>query len=242
MLDSALIVNLIKSIVHRAGRVYLREVCKSQSEAQRFTHHNERAIEYRFALQAMAENRPKTVLDVGTGATAWPNLLRTCGFLVTAIDNVTDYWPEGMVNQHSAVEDVDITKPGLFSSRRFESITCISVLEHIVEFDAAVKNMLVLLDKGGYLVLTCPYSHHEFCENCYQRPDALYGRDAPYICRSYSSAQLERWLSFGAVLEKREFWRLFSGPVWAAGTRVDWEQVESPEQPHQLGCFVIRKT
>jgi 2-polyprenyl-3-methyl-5-hydroxy-6-metoxy-1,4-benzoquinol methylase len=234
-------INPIRSAAHRAGRWYVRQVCRSEAESQSFRHHNERPLEYGFALGALAKHRPKTVLDVGTGTTAWPNLLRNCGFVVTAIDNVTDYWDAGMVNRHWTVLDVDITKPGDFAARRFEAITCISVLEHIVDHEAAVRQMACMLEKGGLLILTCPYNHSEFCDNVYQRPDALYGKDAPYICRSYSLEQMQRWLSFGLTLEQRELWKLFNGPVWATGERIQWERVESETQPHQLGCFLLRK-
>ena len=40
-----------------------------------------------------------------------PVLLRTCGFIVTAIDNVHDYWPQGMVHRHWAVHHQDIQEP-----------------------------------------------------------------------------------------------------------------------------------
>ena len=139
----------LRSLVHRAGRAYIRHVCSSETDAQAFKNYNERSIEYGFALQAIATNHPKTVLDVGTGTTAWPHLLRNCGAIVTAIDNVTDYWPEGMVNRHWTVLDVDITKPGLFSSQRFEAVMCISVLEHIADHEAAMRNMLGMINKGG---------------------------------------------------------------------------------------------
>ena len=82
--------NPLKSAFHRAGGWYIQRICTAEDERQTFSYHNERPIEYRFSLQVMAENRPKTVLDVGAGTTAWPHLLRNCGFVVTAIDNVRD--------------------------------------------------------------------------------------------------------------------------------------------------------
>jgi hypothetical protein len=88
----------LTGIVHAAGRWYVNKVCSSEYRAQAFSAHNERPIEYRFALQALGDEHPKTVLDVGTGTTAWPHLLRSCGYVITAIDNVRDYWPAGMVN------------------------------------------------------------------------------------------------------------------------------------------------
>jgi SAM-dependent methyltransferase len=230
----------LKSVARRAGNRYIREVCLAESRGQKFTHHNERSIEYRFALDCLAAARPESVLDVGTGTTAWPHLLRNCGFVVTAIDNVRDYWHHEMVNRHWTVLDVDVTNPGEFRGS-FGAVTCISVIEHIADHEGAVRNMLRLLAPGGLLVITTPYNHHEHSPNVYKRPDALYGGDLAYGCRSHSAREIEQWQALGARLRRREMWRLFSGPVWATGERVPWERVESEDAPHQLGCFLLEK-
>lgn len=232
---------VLKFVVHRAGQWYVRKICLSEFRHQVFSAHNERSIEYRFALQALGENRPRTVLDVGTGTTAWPHLLRSCGYVVTAIDNVRDYWPEGMVNRHWAVLDVDIVNPDESIPEKYEAITCISVLEHIEDHTRAVGNMVALLKTGGLLILTTPFSHDNPHPNVYTRADALYGKDNPYICRSSSAIELHQWLACDLTLERRELWRLYTGPVWATGGRCPWEQAETERQPHQLGCFLFRK-
>jgi SAM-dependent methyltransferase len=233
--------SLLRQIVHRAGRWYIRQICASESRGQKFSHHNERSIEYRFAFEMLAKYRPRTVLDVGSGTTAWPHLLRNCGYVVSAVDNVRDYWPKGMVNRHWTVEDVDILDPGDRIRGVFDSISCLSVIEHIEQHLRAVKNMAALLGPAGILILTTPYAHEFPHPNVYTHPDALYGRDLPYICRSSSRAEIEQWLAFGFTLEERELWRMFSGPLWATGQRCEWKRVGSDAEPHQLGCFVFRK-
>ncbi len=233
---------VLKKFIHSAGRWYIRKVCSAEYEGQVFSAHNERPIEYRFALQVLTEARPKTILDVGSGTTAWPHLLRNCGYVVTGIDNVRGYWPNGMVNRHWTVLDVDIVNnPAEKLKKKFEAITCISVLEHVEDHRRAIQHMAELLEPGGSLIVTMPYSHHNPDPNVYARPDALYGKDAPHICRSLSASELESWLSTGITLERRELWRLFTGPVWATGERCAWRQVETEDQPHQLGCFLFRK-
>jgi 2-polyprenyl-3-methyl-5-hydroxy-6-metoxy-1,4-benzoquinol methylase len=229
-----------KALARQAGNWYIRRVCSAESDSQKFAHHNERPIEYRFALECLARVRPKTVLDVGTGTTSWPHLLRNCGFVVTAIDNVRDYWDHQIVNRHWTVLDIDITKSKQLHGP-FDAVTCISVMEHIVDHEIAVRNMLRVLAPGGLLIITTPYNHREHCPNVYKRSDALYGQDLPYICRSHSAKEIEDWQKLGARLKRREMWRLFSGPVWATGERIAWEQVQSEATPHQLGCFEFEK-
>ncbi len=230
----------IKRVAHAAGRWYVRRICRSEFEDQRFRRHNERPVEYRFALEVLGEHRPKTVLDVGTGTTAFPHLLRTCGFVVTAIDNVKDYWPAGMVNRHWTVLDVDITAPGRLGGP-FDAITCISVLEHIREHETAVANMLRLLAPGGVLVLTCPYNDQQYHPDVYHHPEVWSPATVPYICQSFSRRELDRWLDSGGELIRMELWKMWSGPVWRTGEPADWRRAASESEPHQLGCFAIRK-
>lgn len=232
--------NPLKALVHAAGGWYVNRICQSEAEAQQFRRHNERPVEYGFALAALAQERPRSVLDVGTGTTSWPALLRDCGFSVTAIDNVRDYWPAGMTNRHWQVEDVDVTKPVGFD-RKFDAVTCISVIEHIEDHVSAMRNMLNMLRPGGMLVVTTPYSHHHFDMNVYVRPDAAPGDPVPYKCRSSSADTLRQWLDLGVTLERRELWRMFSGPVWFTGERIAWSRAANEDEPHQLGLFVFRK-
>lgn len=233
--------NPLKTLLHTFGREYIRRVCLSESESQPFSHHNERSVEYRFALETLARKRPISVLDVGSGTTAWPHLLRNSGYVVTAIDNVRDYWPRGMVNRHWTVLDVDILNPKQLLTQQFDAITCISVIEHIVDHETAMRNMIAVLKPGGTLILTTPYAHQNSHPNVYRHADALYGKDLPYTCRSSSKVELQAWMAGGLTLERRELWRMFTGPVWATGTRCTWEEVEDDRQPHQLGCFAFRK-
>lgn len=231
----------LKRAVHSFGRLYIRKICSDEYEQQRFVTHNERPIEYRFALAALAEAKPKTVLDVGTGTTAWPHLLHNCGYIVTAIDNVRDYWSAGMVNRHWPVLDVDILSPSDSLRPPYDAITCISVVEHIEDHERAVRNMAALLAPGGILILTTPYSHHHFDANVYARADTAYTSSVPYICRSSSTTELSRWLACGFELVRQELWCLWSGPVWATGERREWTLAQSPDDPHQLSCFLFRK-
>lgn len=231
----------LRAIAHRFGQAYILRQLRNDVEKQHFRRYNERPIEYRFVFQHMAARCPATILDVGTGNTALPALLRTCGAVVTASDNVTNYWPDGMFNRHWFIEDNDIAKSKLRGS--YDLVTCISVLEHIGDHRSAVREMFRLLAPGGHLIVTCPYTETKYVENVYEIGGARgeYS-NVPYICRSYSRQQLEQWIAdSGATVVVQEFWRIETGQVHALG---DWlfpaVQVER-EDLHQLTCLLMQK-
>jgi len=227
----------LKRVVHSAGHWYCRTVARSEYEAQVFRRINERPIEYRFVFGAIRQTAPKSVLDVGTGESALPSLIRTCGPVVTAIDNIRDYWPEGMANRHFHLKVEDATQA---ISGTYDMVTCISVLEHIKEHDAAVSNMMRALNPGGHLVLTCPYNERCYIENAYKLPGAGYGKDLPYVCQIYSRANLERWFAPAAIV-KQEYWRVFSGPWWTFGETLRPPVEVGRDELHQLTCIMVRK-
>lgn len=230
----------IKRYVNAFGLSYARLLAKREYKKQRLVRINERPIEYGFLFSSLASSTAVTVLDVGTGLTALPSLLRTCGYVVTAIDNMSDYWPLGTTNRHYHVVDDDITKTRL--EQKFDFISCISTLEHIEDYDAAVANMYELLEPGGCLMMSFPYSETSFVENVYKLPGAGYGADAPYICRVYSRTEVDRWVAaHDWSITAQEHWRAFSGEYWTFG---DWLRPPvrtTPDQPHHLTCLLFEK-
>ncbi|GAH10357.1 unnamed protein product, partial [marine sediment metagenome] len=165
----------VKNLLNR----YPQWICRQEFESQTFLRFNERPIEFDFVFRKLGEIYPRTILDVGTGKTALPHLMRHCGFLVTATDNVRDHWASGMLNRHYHVIDDDITDTRL--SDTFDLITCISVLEHIQKPDDAIRNMFSLLKTNGHLILTCPYNEKSYVKNVYELPGSSYGKGLPYI-------------------------------------------------------------
>lgn len=206
---------------------------------QAFRRFNERPVEFAFLFRQLARLYPRTVLDVGTGTTALPHLMRNCGFLVTATDNIRDYWPNGMSNRHYYVIDDDITRTRL--SAKFDFITCISVLEHIERSDQAVAGMFSLLNPGGHLVLTFPYTEGNYLRNVYELPGSTYGQDASYITQSYSRVHLDRWLeqNRGEIVEQ-EFWQFWDGDYWTVGKQLIPPRQVSRNDTHQLTCLLVR--
>lgn len=206
---------------------------------QSYTTYNERPVEYSFVFKQLSTYCPINILDVGTGLTALPHLMRNCGFKVTAIDNVRDYWPAGMQNRHYLVIDDDITNSKL--TQKFDLITCVSTLEHIVNFEKAVENMSNLLNPEGKIVLTFPYNEKKYCDNVYSLPDSR-AKNMPFITQAYSREQVNNWCEkYKLEVIEQEYWSFFSGEYWSTGEKLDFPKKSSSIGDHQISCLVFKK-
>jgi 2-polyprenyl-3-methyl-5-hydroxy-6-metoxy-1,4-benzoquinol methylase len=160
--------------------------------------------------------------------------------VVSAVDNIRDYWERRIRNLHYYVMDDDVTRPEL--SERYDAITCISVLEHITDPDAAIAGMFSLLECDGHLLLSFPFHEDRYVRNVYELPDSLYGGKQSYICQCFSRSELARWLAtHDAEIVHEEYWQLFTGEVWTQGKLVRPPVASSKEGPHQLLCVVLRR-
>jgi 2-polyprenyl-3-methyl-5-hydroxy-6-metoxy-1,4-benzoquinol methylase len=229
-----------KRLIHRLGSLYAREICRREYLAQEFFGINERPVEYRFVFEQLTQASPRTVLDVGTGITALPQLMRTCGFLVTAIDNIRDYWPRGMVNRHYHVLDDDILEPKVGGP--FDFITCVSTLEHIRDHARAMRNMLSLVRPGGRLIVTFPYNEKSYVENVYALPGSVGADKYPFVTQAFSRRELEQWThGNGAQIVAQEYWRYFDGAYWTIGQRVVPPVRVDANDLHQISCVALVK-
>ena len=231
----------IARLLDYIGTSYVRYKCYREYSRQTFTGINERPIEFAFLFGHLVRIAPTTILDVGTGTTALPHLLRNCGYIVTAIDNIRDYWPAGMVNRHYHIINDDIVHSKI--SELFDLITCISTLEHIKEHQAAVRSMWERLKKGGHLILTCPYTESTYVENVYALPESSVVNNQPvFTTQSYSRKELTSWLDrtdFEIVVQ--EYWRFFDGAFWTCGEKIVPPVRSNVTGPHQLTCLLLRK-
>lgn len=226
--------------VKQVLNAYQRWICKREYENQAFTRFNERPIEFGFVFRKIGELYPRTILDVGTGTTALPHLMRNCGPLVTAIDNVKDYWPRGMFNRHYHILDDDITQTRI--TEKFDMVTCVSVLEHIENSAAAMRGMLSLLNPGGHLLLTCPYTEQQYVKNVYELSGSSYGRGNSYITQSYSRAELDGWLADAdARILEQEYWQCWEGDSWTVGKQLIPPRKVTVADKHQLSCIHIQR-
>ncbi len=223
------------------GRIYLTPMLQLEWKKHLFYKNiNERPIEYGFAFKWLSKICPLEVLDVGTGTSALPHLLRNCGFHVTAIDKIEGYWTGDFFNRHYYIINDDITRTKL--SKQFDFITCISVLEHIPDYNEAIKGMFDLLKPGGYLLLTFPYNEERYVDNVYKLPEAGYGKDEAYICQVFSRKEINTWLkeNSGEIIEQ-EYYEIFSGELWTFGEHIYPPRKVNKEERSQLTCILIHK-
>lgn len=202
---------------------------------------NERANEFAFAFNCIAEKSPDTLLDVGTGKTSFPHLVQNCGIKVTAIDKITGYWISGFSNRHFKIKSDDITNPRI--GQKFDMITCISVLEHIPLHREALKGMFSLLNPGGQIILTFPYNEHTYHPDIYRHPQAGYGQQHPFIGQVYSRNEVNSWLADNnGVILKQLYYEAFTGELWTMGDPIYPLRETSATSRHHLTCLLLAKS
>lgn len=230
----------VADLYYRAAQLPISPLLRYEWSKRGQRRLNERPLEYAFTLTCLSELCPESVLDVGTGTTAWPQLLANCGYNVTAIDEGNSYWGRQVANRHHHVLHDDITNPRI--EGEFDAITCLSVIEHVRDHGAAIRGIRGLLGTGGHAVVSVPYQERRFTENVYALPGVSYGADAPYICRVYSRREIQRWLAEGFEIVRQDFYRVFTGDLWAFGDRLRPPVKAGANEPHHLTCLLLRAT
>ena len=230
----------MKTLIKKIGNLYIRLWCRREFRSQKYVAFNERPVEYRFLFEQLIRYCPRRILDVGTGSTALPHIMKTCGFVVTAIDNIRDFWPKGFTNRHFYVIDDDIRSPSLRGS--YDMITCISVLEHIMDHHRAVRSMFKLLKDDGHLILTFPYNEKRYCRNVYESEGSGAPKNLPYVTQAFSRDEVEEWIhENGASIVAQEYWRFFTGDLWTVGERLPFPERVDRSEPHQITCILLEK-
>lgn len=207
---------------------------------------NERCVEYSYVFKQITEFAPKLVMDMGTGKTAMPSLIKACGIDVVAVDKDEEQIKDNPCTKGGYCS-FDIVKENILDMNLencFDMITCISVLEHNASHLEVVKKMGNMLKVGGVLILTFPFNENEYIPNAYQLPMAGYGRDAgpTNICQMYSKNEVGLWCEEGGMeLIDQEYWKAFTGQYWTYGQRMWPPKKVSREETHQLSCITLRK-
>lgn len=123
-----------------------------------------------------------------------------------------------MFNRHYHVIDDDIIDTKMKGS--FDLVTCVSVLEHIIRHDHALRNMFALLKDDGHIIITCPYHERAYCPNVYAPPGSSYGQSSAYVCQAYSRENVQAWLEqSNAEIVEQEYWRCWDGEYWTVGSQ-----------------------
>jgi SAM-dependent methyltransferase len=113
-------------------------------------------------------------------------------------------------------------------ARRFDTVLCINVLEHIPEDSAAIRNLLAVLDRGGRLLLFVPA--YQFL---YTDLDRLAGH-----LRRYNRTKLARALpATGVTVEKLEYFNPVGALGWWAQKFLRHESLESEKISNQVKMF-----
>lgn len=108
-----------------------------------------RRWEYPYALERIGKSKKK-ILDAGAGLTFLPAILRDMGHEVTCLDHDMETVEAAQKVGYNAVcGGLDFQL-----SERFDSIICISVLEHLPNRKEILANLANLLNDGGQLILT----------------------------------------------------------------------------------------
>ncbi|MGE0089288.1 MAG: class I SAM-dependent methyltransferase [Bacteroidales bacterium] len=201
---------------------------------------NERPIEYSYSLKYLSEISPKSILDIGSGQSSWPHLLSMCGYNVDSIDKIEGYWKGNFFNRHFPVKKTDILKPQI--NRKYQFITCLSVLEHIPNHKLAFKNMIDLLEKEGYLLLTFPYNEHYYYSNIYDHLGLNCANKLRFITQIYSRQEINSWLEESpCTIINQSYFKVFDGELWAMGNRISPTLSVSKNDIHHLTCILIKK-
>jgi SAM-dependent methyltransferase len=201
---------------------------------------NERVVEYGFVFKSLLDKKALSILDVGTGLSALPSLMETCGFKVTAVDNIVDYWKGGAFNRHYHVVNDDILNTNITDT--YDVVTCISVLEHINDHNKAVETMFSLLKPGGKLLLTFPYNEDTYIDNVYKMPGASWGDHVDYIAQVFSRKEINQWLEDnGGIVVNQEYWKIYTGKYHVFGDSIYPPERAKVDENYQLTCLSIEK-
>ena len=202
---------------------------------------NERVIEYSFVLNRLLAANVRKIADIGTGTNSFSSTLQHCGFDVTASDLMGGYW-KSYQNRHIHVCQDDITSTSL-PRASFDAVTCISTLEHIPEYNAALEGMTSLLKDNGSLIISFPYSHDTFCENVYQLDSAdELAKNFRYIARSYSDSEIDSWCkNYNLVIVDTLYIKGWEGKFWRSGKRINSPLVTINKEEANCICLHFKK-
>ncbi len=154
------------------------------------------------------------ILEAGSGIGSFTKKLSHQGE-VTAID-IQKHYVSKMKRELKHVAQVglgDIEKGKYFfgDKKRFDSIICLNVLEHIADDKAALRNMYKLLRKNGHIFLLTP-AHSQF----YGSLDKNLGHERRYSLNKLAAL----FEQCGYKVQKKYYFNVLGGLGWLLNSRV----------------------
>ncbi len=114
-------------------------------------------------INEFKDKNVKKVLDIGCGSGINTEELKEAGFEVAGVD-VSE---NAIFEAKRKYPEIEFSVAGIeklpFPDETFDAIYCTEVVEHIYDTEMAVKELLRVLKKEGYLFLSVPY--HGFLKN-----------------------------------------------------------------------------
>jgi len=184
----------------------------------------------RWIVSAFRPYVGRELLEVGIGHGGFRALLATPGYLGADID------AELVLRARAAVPNVDlvvadVATPGFgeaLRGRRFDTVLCVNVLEHVREQKAGLANMMAALEPGGHLLLFVPAFNA-----LYNDLDRLAGH-----VRRYRRAEVRQLLvEAGADVVKLEYFNPAGGIGWWANRFLSHGTLESGSVEGQVRFF-----
>ena len=170
--------NLVESEIHKKQGTSFNYIDHYQKDAINFdyfekrdrgTEHGERRVR-EYILSQVSQN-VKTILDVGCGKAWVAEMFCPKNIEVTSMDialtNVVKALEKYPFDNHSGVVADVFSLP--FKENSFDCIIASEIIEHVVNPDIFVKNLIQILKPNGELIVTTPYKEkldYSLCIHC----------------------------------------------------------------------------
>ncbi len=161
----------------------------------------------RWIVSAFAPYIGRSVLEVGIGHGAFHDLVGTHGYVGVDIDPaLVERARRARPGVEWLVADVaGDSFPGLIGDRRFDTVLCVNVLEHVREQETGLRSMVGVLAPGGHLLLFVPAF-----KSLYTDLDRLAGH-----VRRYRAGEVRGLLAeAGAEVRMAEYFNSVGGIGW----------------------------
>ncbi len=191
-----------------------------------------RAVNYtQWVVEEFREFVGGRLMEIGLGyGTFLPHLDRRDGYLGVDCDReVVALVSRAHPGANVVVADVgDERFLEVVAGRRFDTVLCVNVLEHVRDDAAAIRNLFAALDRGGHLLLFVPAFAF-----LYTDLDRLAGH-----LRRYTRASLLRQFpEEGITVRKLEYFNPVGALGWWAQKLVQYDSLEDRKVSSQVVMF-----